>query len=122
MTARAASRGNAQRRATPAVDPLPVLRALADPTRLRLFYALRAAERCVRDLVTSEGLPQPLVSHHLRVLTEAGLVTARRFDGFTMYAVDPEGLSSARAATEDLFDPDALAPVAHPGGNPACCK
>ncbi|MGH9165418.1 MAG: ArsR/SmtB family transcription factor, partial [Acidimicrobiales bacterium] len=67
---------------------LVTLRVLADPTRLRLFEAVRTKERCVSDLVATEKLAQPLVSHHLRVLAQAGLVQARRADGFTLYAVD----------------------------------
>jgi ArsR family transcriptional regulator len=103
------------------MDEGAVLRALADPTRLRVFRALRAKERCVRDLVASEGLAQPLVSHHLRVLVDAGLVTARRWEGFTLYAVDPAGLAAARACLDDLLDPGCLAAVALPGGNASCC-
>lgn len=103
-------------------DVVAILRTLADPTRFRIFGALRAKERCVRDLVEDEGLPQPLVSHHLGVLLRAGLVRARRADGFTMYAVDPDGLGAARAAVSELLDPDVLGPLARPGGNPACCR
>src|SRR5262245_51566188 len=101
---------------------LGFVRALADPTRLRLFLALRETERCVTDLVASEGLAQPLVSHHLRVLSDAGLVQARRADGFKMYAVDPVGMAAARALAMDLLDPDTVSPAARPGGNEACCK
>ena len=103
-------------------DVLPVLRALADPNRLRLFLALRDKERCVRDLVDAEGIPQPLVSHHLRVLADAGLVQARRADGFSLYAVSAEGMAAARALTMELLDPDAVGPLARPGGNDACCR
>ncbi len=103
-------------------DVLGPLRALADPTRLRLFLALRQAERCVRDLVTTEAIPQPLVSHHLRVLTGAGLVQARRAEGFTLYAVRPEGMAAALQVLSELLDPDHIGPLALPGGNTACCK
>jgi ArsR family transcriptional regulator len=105
-----------------AVDVLPVLRALADPNRLRLFQALRDKERCVRDLVDTEGLPQPLVSHHLRVLAEVGLVQVRRSDGFSLYAVSPDGMAAARVLAMDLLDPDAVGPLALPGGNDGCCR
>lgn len=98
-----------------------MLRALADPNRFRIYLALREKERCVRDLVVSEGLTQSLVSHHLTVLVRAGLVRARRSRGFTMYALDAEGLDRARAATSALLDPDQLGAVARPGGNPNCC-
>ncbi len=105
-----------------ATDVLPLLRALGEPNRLRLFLALRDKERCVRDLVDTEGLPQPLVSHHLRVLAEAGLVQARRSEGFSLYAVSPEGLAAARDLAMALLDPDAVGPLARPGGNDACCR
>ena len=101
---------------------LGYLRALADPTRLRLFLALRETERCVTDLVASEGLAQPLVSHHLRILAEAGLVQARRADGFKLYAVDAAGMAVARALAMDVLDPDTVGPEARPGGNAACCR
>ena len=107
---------------TLAADVLPVLRALGEPNRLRLFMALRDKERCVRDLVDTEGLPQPLVSHHLRVLSEAGLVVARRSESFSLYAVSPEGLAAARELAMELLDPDAVGPLARPGGNDDCCR
>jgi len=103
-------------------DVLTVLRALADPKRFRLLSALREKERCVRDLVDGEGMAQPLVSHHLRVLVEAGLVRSRRADGFTMYAVDPGGMARAREAVVALLDTDVLDPLAMPGGNQECCS
>ncbi len=105
-----------------AADVLSVLRALADPKRFRLLSALREKERCVRDLVDGEGMAQPLVSHHLRVLVGAGLVKSRRSDGFTMYAVDPGGMALAREAVVALLDTDVLDPVALPGGNQECCS
>lgn len=112
----------ADARTVPAEDLLVVARALADPTRLRLFLALRETERCVTDLVASEGIAQPLVSHHLRALADAGLVQARRADGFTMYAVSPEGMTAARRLAMELLDPDTIGPQARPGGNDACCR
>lgn len=95
---------------------------MADPTRFRLFQALRQRERCVRELVETEGLPQPLVSHHLGALVAAGLVRSRRADGFNMYAVDPEGLAAAARTVFGVLDPDHLTPVALPGGNTRCCR
>ena len=56
------------------------------------------------------------------MLAAAGLVRSRKVDGFTMYAVDPDGMADARAATTALLDADALAPAARPGGNPTCCR
>lgn len=103
-------------------DVLPGLRALADPTRLQVFGALLGKERCVRDLAATVGHGQPLISHHLRVLSGAGLVHARRADGFTMYAIDPVGMETVRAALLRLLDPDRLERPALAGGNPDCCR
>ncbi|MDQ2728071.1 MAG: metalloregulator ArsR/SmtB family transcription factor [Actinomycetota bacterium] len=104
-----------------AADAAVVLRTLADPSRLRIFRALRTSERCVRALVESEGLSQPLVSHHLRILHRTGLVQSRRSDGFVLYAIDPAGLRVARNIICELFDLD-LATAALPGGNTNCCR
>lgn len=97
------------------------LRALGDPTRLRIVRALRTSERCVRDLTEVEGLSQPLVSHHLRTLVNAGIVTSRRSHAYTLYALDPAGLARARSLIDELLDADALTAVARPGGNDRCC-
>src|SRR5258708_32542673 len=54
-----------------------VLKALADPARLRLLSLIQSAtdgEACVCDLTAPLGLSQPTVSHHLRILTKAGLL------------------------------------------------
>ena len=52
------------------------LKAVAEPSRLQLLALIRSAgERCACDLNEPVGLSQPTVSHHLRVLTEAGLIT-----------------------------------------------
>lgn len=104
------------------VPVLEVARALADQTRLRIFQALQEEERCVRDLVDSEGIPQPLVSHHLRVLADAGLVETRRSDRFRLYAVSPDGMRAALSVLGGVLDPKGLAPVALPGGNDSCCR
>lgn len=67
-------------------------RALADPTRLTLAAALRSGgELCVCDLAWISSRAQNLVSHHLRVLRAAGLVTSRRDGKMVMYALTGEG-------------------------------
>jgi ArsR family transcriptional regulator len=52
----------------------PVLRALADPTRVRILHLLREGPLCVGDLVSVLDLPQPMVSRHLASLRRSGLV------------------------------------------------
>jgi ArsR family transcriptional regulator len=74
------------------------LKALADPARLRLVSLLMTApdgEACTCDLTEPLGLSQPTVSHHLKRLAEAGLVTGERRGVWTYYRVDPDALSAA---------------------------
>jgi ArsR family transcriptional regulator, arsenate/arsenite/antimonite-responsive transcriptional repressor len=77
--------------------------ALADPVRLRLLSMLATApagEVCVCNFVEPIGKSQPTISHHLRVLGEAGLVRGDRRGKWVWYALDRERLSSLRAAID----------------------
>jgi len=73
------------------------LKAIADPARLRLLSLMLAnpdLEACTCDLTDALGLSQPTVSHHLKKLTEAGIVFAHRREGsWTYYRVVPESLT-----------------------------
>ena len=79
-------------------------KALGDPTRLAIAAALAETdELCVCDLAWVTGRPENLVSHHLRILRSAGLVTSRRDGRMVMYAVSARGralLSAVRADAE----------------------
>jgi ArsR family transcriptional regulator len=76
-------------------------KALGDPARVRLLGLLGSAaggEVCACDLVEPLGKSQPTVSHHLKILREAGLVTAEKRGTNVWYAVVPEQLEALRAA------------------------
>ena len=103
-------------------DLASTLRALSEPHRLSLVEALRERERCVRDLVEALGISQPLVSHHLAKLSEAGLVTSRHADGFTYYALEPAGIDEAARSLGALLDVSSLPAAAKPGGGGDCCR
>lgn len=73
------------------------LKALADPARLRIVSLLAAADEgevCVCDLTEPLGLSQPTVSHHLKVLHEAGLVTRQKRSTWVYYAAVPAALEA----------------------------
>jgi ArsR family transcriptional regulator len=76
-----------------------VAKALADPVRLQLVDLLRkhAGEVCVCELVPLFDLSQPTVSHHLKVLREAGLVDSERRGLWAYYYVTPESLEELTA-------------------------
>jgi ArsR family transcriptional regulator len=74
-----------------------LLKAVADPTRLQLISLIKAApkgEACVCDLTEPLGLRQPTVSHHLKVLVEAGLLSRERRATWMWYALVPGALDS----------------------------
>lgn len=75
-------------------------KALADPARLRLVSIIASSPegRCACDLVAPIGRSQPTVSHHLRVLREAGLVESERRGPWIWYRVVPERLEALRTA------------------------
>ena len=77
-----------------------LLKAVADPVRLRLLSLIRTSkdqEACVCDLTPAVGLSQPTVSHHLKVLTEAGLVTRERRGTWAWFRIVPSRLDDLSA-------------------------
>ena len=74
-------------------------RAIADPVRLQLVDVLRkhAGEVCVCELVPLFDLSQPTVSHHLKVLRDAGIVGSERRGLWAVYYVNPDSLEEVSA-------------------------
>ncbi|BAD60709.1 MULTISPECIES: ArsR/SmtB family transcription factor [Nocardia] len=78
-----------------AVELASVFKALSDPVRLRLLSAIasrESQEACVCDLSAGIELTQPTISHHLKVLREAGLLDSERRASWVYYRVVPEAL------------------------------
>ena len=78
-----------------------MFKALADPTRVKLLSMIAAAEgqeACVCDLTAPVGLSQPTVSHHMKVLTDAGLVAREQRGRWAFFSVVPGILESLAAA------------------------
>src|SRR2546421_9991922 len=74
-------------------------KALADPTRVAIVNRLAAADEvCVCDLNTAFDLSQPTISHHLRILREAGLGESSRRGTWAYYRLVPETIESLRGA------------------------
>jgi ArsR family transcriptional regulator len=76
---------------------VPLLKALADPVRLRLFSLIAShagGEACVCDLTPSFDVSQPTISHHLKVLHEVGLVDRERRGTWVYYTARAEALTA----------------------------
>lgn len=85
-----------------------VLKALADPNRLRIFNLLMQGDSCNGELNERLGLPANLLSHHLRVLREAGLVRSRHdaVDArWIYYTVDREAALRWQIWLNELLNP-----------------
>jgi len=87
-----------------AVIQARLLKALADPTRLRILSLLsrHEGEVCVFEIVESFTLEQPTISHHLRILRDAGLVDCRKKGLWAYYYVRRDALTRARDVIEGL--------------------
>jgi ArsR family transcriptional regulator len=78
-----------------------LLKALADPVRLRLVSMVAAhegGEACVCELTEPTGLTQPTISHHLKILVEAGIFTRDKRGVWAYYAIVPGVLDAIAAA------------------------
>jgi ArsR family transcriptional regulator len=87
---------------------VPILRALADPTRLRILELLKSKGKsassviarderalCAADIETQTGLSQSVVSHHMSLLVRAGLVDASKRGRFVVYARNDAAIAAA---------------------------
>lgn len=84
-----------------------MFKALGDPTRVRLLSMIAAQpgnEACVCDLTAPVGLSQPTVSHHLKQLTDAGLLTREQRGKWAHYRVVPDTLRQLSG----VLDPQTL--------------
>jgi len=79
------------------------MKQLGDPSRLRIFWLLCHAEECVINIAAAVNMTSPAVSHHLKLLKSAGLITSRR-EGKEMYyrAADTELVDSLHHIIEKV--------------------
>jgi DNA-binding transcriptional ArsR family regulator len=97
--------------------PLDAVKALAEPLRWRIVELLAAEELCVCHLVEELDVPQPLVSHHLKVLRDAGLVDSERFRYWTYYRLRSEAVADLARALARVAD---QAPAGSGRRRPCC--
>jgi DNA-binding transcriptional ArsR family regulator len=87
------------------VELAPLLRALADPVRLRVVEALSSAPRRAGELADELGVPPPTMSKHLRVLLEAGVVVDERRHQdarVRIFRLRPESVVAVRAWLDQI--------------------
>jgi ArsR family transcriptional regulator len=79
-----------------------LFKALGDPARVRIVNLLATTDEavCVCELMGPLGLSQPTVSHHLKKLTEAGLLSREQRGTWAYYSLDPEAVAQLRTVVE----------------------
>jgi len=90
-----------------AADVAAKLKALADPVRLRLFSLVAShagGEACVCDISGDFAVTQPTISHHLKVLKDAGVLASERRASWVYYSVVPEALNNVSSVLSVVVD------------------
>jgi ArsR family transcriptional regulator len=82
-----------------------ILKALSSETRIRIVHILSCNEMCGCDIQKFFDLTQPTMSHHLEVLTESGLVSARRAGKWIYYRINSETAVFLRKFLESVLSP-----------------
>ena len=80
-----------------AVDVALICKALGDSNRLQIVQMLSDGEKCGCKLLEKFGITQPTLSHHMKILCDCGLVTARKEGKWTHYSLSCETLSAFKA-------------------------
>jgi ArsR family transcriptional regulator len=96
------------------LDPdVRLLQALADPTRLAIVRELAGATSvCACDFTDCCGVSQPTVSHHLRILREAGVIESERRGTWIFYRLVPSAAERLRSLAGELSGPAQIIPAA----------
>lgn len=88
---------------------VPLFKALADETRLKIVHMLTCESMCANDILACFSMTQPSLSYHMKILTSCGLVKSARRGGFTLYTVDEARLDAAFALLGEFLGGTELA-------------
>lgn len=82
-----------------------VFKALGDENRIHILKLLRFGEKCACKLLEELSISQPTLSHHLKILCDAGIVTGRKEGKWMHYSICCEGVRSIRSLLQELLSP-----------------
>ena len=88
------------------MDVALICKALGDSNRLQIVQMLSEGEKCGCKLLEAFEITQPTLSHHMRILTECGLVNARKEGKWSHYSLNCETLKEYKQFIEGLFCTD----------------
>ena len=80
-----------------------IFKAFCDENRLRILELLRSGEKCACKLLEDLNIQQSTLSHHMKILCDAGVVTGRTEGKWTHYSIDPEGSEQAQEVLRQIL-------------------
>lgn len=80
-----------------------IIKAIADPNRLQILDMISTGEKCACDILDDFQFTQPTLSHHMKVLIEAGIVTARKEGKWHYYSLVTENVEEFQKLTNQIF-------------------
>ena len=89
-------------------DIVCIFKALSDENRIRILKMLRSGEKCACKLLEELNISQPTLSHHMKILCDAGIVNGRKEGKWTHYSMCCEGVHKVRALMKDLLSAENL--------------
>lgn len=79
-----------------------IFKAFCDENRIRIIQLLRSGEKCACRLLEEINVTQPTLSHHMKILCEAGIVTGRKEGKWTHYSISEKGAKQAQECLKIL--------------------
>ncbi|TWW14064.1 transcriptional regulator [Dellaglioa algida] len=80
-----------------------MMKAIAEPNRLQIVDMISTGEKCACDLLNNFNFTQPTLSHHMKVLIEAGIVSARKDGKWHYYSLDQKNIKVFESLTNQIF-------------------
>lgn len=84
-------------------DMACIFKALGDENRIRILRLLHSGEKCACKLLEELNISQPTLSHHMKILCDAGIVAGRKEGKWTHYAISCEGVRKIRTLMKELL-------------------
>lgn len=84
-------------------DLARIAKALSDDNRLRILDSLREGEKCACELLTDLRISQPTLSHHMKILCDAGLVSCRRDSRWAYYSTNARAIAAVAEELRERF-------------------
>ena len=87
-------------------EEVQTFKALADENRIRILKLLCSGEKCACELLETLAISQPTLSHHMKILCDAGLVNGRREGKWMHYTINCEGSCRVRRMLMEVLSPE----------------